>query len=312
MTVGELQAACAAHRPYASRQQAQRAADLHPTQAIFGCAKCDEGQPFEPYRCPFDPSHWHAAHNRLAVKEDTMHAPPTPRADLTVAPLRAGDTWIAVTARGKGQPVEIRRVSTSHVYFRATGKGADRSQTFKADLDAFRVRYAPLKLAEDRQRALAEAQRRGFAPPLTPPPVAVEDGPEATEQQASPPDDTQDAPGSPVQARTAVLEPETTPRAVHGHGRALSARPERAAAQERHVAESEWAGGPRALPALAVRRADRRDRAYVRRLGGAGQADRRSPNVRLGDRGTAARAEASARTPASRWSCARTRRDHRT
>lgn len=79
--------------------------------------------------------------------------------DKHAAPLRAGDLWTAVSTKGMGQPVKIRRVSTNQVYFRAFGRGADESQTFKLPQDAFRVRYAPLSLAEDRRKAMERADR---------------------------------------------------------------------------------------------------------------------------------------------------------
>lgn len=74
-------------------------------------------------------------------------------------PLRAGDLWVAVSAKGKGQPVKVSRVTPLSVQFRAYGKGADESRTFSLPSDVFRIRYVPLALADDRQKRLAREER---------------------------------------------------------------------------------------------------------------------------------------------------------
>lgn len=94
-------------------------------------------------------------------------------------PFRGGDLWVAVSAHGRGQPVQITRVNNVSVYFRAFGRGADASQTFKLNHDAFRVRYAPLQQADDRQKRLARADRSTPRMPALGEPSEVAPSPEA-------------------------------------------------------------------------------------------------------------------------------------
>jgi hypothetical protein len=102
--------------------------------------------------------------------------------DARSAPLRGGDRWRAVSAAGQGQLVEILSVSDLHVYFRASGRGADGSQKFKLLHGAFRIRYTPLKLANERRRQVAPAAQCGEAPApvVMPEPVSSTDDPIST------------------------------------------------------------------------------------------------------------------------------------
>lgn len=170
----ELLVGCS-KRSYLTRVSADREAGLH-AQWAPSCDKCADGLPFVSYRCTENRAHiWHVGHDSL---EGTMMA-----AADTSAPLRGGDTWVAVSARGKGQPVKILTVNPVNVYFRAYGRGADESQKFKLSHDAFRTRYAPLQLADDRQKRLAREERTpDLAARIEAEPVAVV--PESEPQQS--------------------------------------------------------------------------------------------------------------------------------
>lgn len=159
---------CETHQPYPSKSAAERAAGLHPSR-VMKCPKCNEGRRPEPFRCHSDPNHWHWGHGDVegptAPTEDVMvsmaNIPSSHHLDARSAPLRGGDTWVSVSAKGRGQPVEIVTVNPTSVYFRAIGRGSDQSQKFKLPIEAFRVRYAPLRMAEARQKQLATAERNG-------------------------------------------------------------------------------------------------------------------------------------------------------
>lgn len=172
----ELLVGCS-KRSYLTRVSADREAGLH-AQWAPSCDKCADGLPFVSYRCTENRAHiWHVGHDSL---EGTMMA-----AADTSAPLRGGDTWVAVSARGKGQPVKILTVNPVNVYFRAYGRGADESQKFKLSHDAFRTRYAPLQLADDRQKRLAREERTpDLAARIEAEPVAVVPEPEPEPQPA--------------------------------------------------------------------------------------------------------------------------------
>lgn len=91
------------------------------------------------------------------------------------APLRGGDLWVAVSGNGRGVPVKITRVNAVNVYFHAVGKRADQSQQFKLQHAAFRSRYAPVELADVRQKQLQQEDRSGRKPEsLGEPVLAVE------------------------------------------------------------------------------------------------------------------------------------------
>jgi hypothetical protein len=185
-------------RSYPTRLMADRDIQTHPSWAP-ACEKCADGLVLQIYRCRDDAGHlWHLGHGEPEPnrKDAAMMATTFDRnADAKTAPLRGGDTWVAVSARGRGQPVEITRVNPVSVYFRATGRGADASQKFKLPIEAFRVRYAPLALAETRQRELARELRNGVAPVPVVMPTPV------TEPEPAPADSSPEAPSlSPFEA----------------------------------------------------------------------------------------------------------------
>jgi hypothetical protein len=177
--LAELLVRCAKVR-YASRREAEQDAATHHLWQPR-CPKCLNGQPFEVYRCPDAPSsapHHHLGHGWPSQEEEPVAMTTSAPTDSYAVPLRSGDRWCAVSKRGKGQPVEILTTNPVHVYFRAVGRDADGSQKFKLPHDAFRTRYAPLKLADDRQRQmLAESRSRpaqSVSAPI-PQPEPVED-----------------------------------------------------------------------------------------------------------------------------------------
>lgn len=81
--------------------------------------------------------------------------------------IRTGDTWVCVTARGRGRPVTVRRVTRTAVFVSPQGRGSDTSSQHKVPMDIFQVSYCPIKLAEDRQRTLRELERAGVTMPST-------------------------------------------------------------------------------------------------------------------------------------------------
>jgi hypothetical protein len=169
-------------RSYPTRLMANRDIQTHPSWAPV-CEKCADGLELQVYRCRDDAGHlWHVGHGYPEQEDDAMMA----TADAQSAPLRGGDTWVAVSARGRGQPVEIVRVNPVSVYFRATGRGADASQKFKLGIEAFRVRYAPLHLAEDRQKQMARDLRSGIAPIPVIMPTPVEEPEPDPEPEVAP------------------------------------------------------------------------------------------------------------------------------
>lgn len=159
-TPWRIEDTCRSHQAYPTRRMAERIAELHPLR-VLACPKCNDGRRMEPFMCVGSkPTHWHTGHGRSwEGEENTMASAPT-----APAPIRAGDTWVAVSAKGRGQPVRIRTVTALNVQFRATGRGADDSKTFSLPVDLFRVRYAPQRSAEDRRRELAQAARRNEPP----------------------------------------------------------------------------------------------------------------------------------------------------
>jgi len=78
----------------------------------------------------------------------------------TVEP-KEGDSWVCVSAQGRGVPVKIVRVTPNNVQFRPVGRGVDRSRTHSLHRAAFIHRFAILHEAEDRQQELRAMERRG-------------------------------------------------------------------------------------------------------------------------------------------------------
>lgn len=72
---------------------------------------------------------------------------------------KVDDIWVAVSARGRGEPVRIVQDNGHHVYFKAIGRGKDQSQKFKLARDVFKIRYAPIQQADERQKRLALEER---------------------------------------------------------------------------------------------------------------------------------------------------------